>query len=254
MTQSTNQSNNKVEVYLEKLEAKERKQRIKRIFMMLPLVLITGIMALWAIKPQAPSPGPELESVVMTRTYHADELTPNKVNDIFEVDNAEFVIDHPLLGLDTIRSPREYNQLIKLVSQAEKDRKDIDNLRVSDSIRIAAEGTLDVFAVEVVGNRVVDNTLIFSIANFDPEVKYMLDFGNGIRRSVDRKTTYAYPLPGNFVMQLYASSPQKGASVYTKKYEIKASAIQTDTIMGEFPAEEVEIEQKPERKQAVAMQ
>ena len=233
MTQNT-QNDNKFDVFLEQLEAKERKERRRRIMVLLPLVLIMGIMAFWLIMPQAPATDSNSQRMSVTRTYHANELTMNKVMNLFEVDNSEFVLDHPLFGLDTIRSPREYKQLIKLVSQAEKDRQAIDNLRVSDSIRVAAEGTLEVFEVDVVGERVVGNVLIFKIENYDPEVKYLLDFGNGERRNIDKKTTYAYPFSGNFVMQLFASSPEKGASVYTKKYLIKTPDMQMDSVRSSY--------------------
>lgn len=213
------QAHDKFEEYLRELEAKETAKKRKRIFYIFPPLILGVIMLFQYLFPTKPASQPREK---LLQVYQASDLNTGKVREIFEVDNAEIVVEHPIFGTDTIHSADEYEEIVSFTLQAEKDKIAVNtSLSEADSIRVAAKGTLEVFLVDVAGDRMVGSPLTFTIEKYDPSVTYFLDFGNGITRKVEEKITYAYPLKGHFVMQLIARQPGKGASIYTKKYEIK---------------------------------
>ncbi|MEM6800993.1 MAG: hypothetical protein AAF696_06285 [Bacteroidota bacterium] len=223
-----NHAQDKVEEYLRQLEAREKANRRKRIFYLLPPLILGGILAYGYFFPSKPLSEPRKK---LLEVYQASDLSSGKVREIFEVDNSEIVIEHPLFGTDTIHSAAEYEEMVKFTRQAEEDKFAVNSsIEDADSIRVAAKGTLEIYTVDVAGERIVGSPLTFTVENYNPEVTYILDFGNGISRKVEERSTYIYPLKGHFVMQLFASKSGKGASVYTKKYEIKGEEIESDSL------------------------
>lgn len=215
------QAQDKFEEYLRELEAKEKAKKRKRIFYIIPPLIVGAILLTQYLSPSKPSSQPREK---LLQVYQASDLSTGKVREIFEVDNAEIVVEHPIFGTDTIHSAAEYEEIVSFTRQAEKDKIAVNTSQSdADSIRVAAKGTLEIFLVDVEGEREVGSPLTFTVEKYDPEVTYFLDFGNGITRKIEEQTTYTYPLKGHFVMQLIARQAGKGASIYTKKYEIKAA-------------------------------
>lgn len=229
-----NHAQDKVEEYLRQLEAREKAKRRKRIFYLLPLLILGGILAYGYFFPSKSLTEPRKK---LLQVFQASDLNSGKVREIFEVDNSEIVVEHPFFGTDTIHSAAEYEEMVKFTRQAEEDKFAINSsMSDADSIRVAAKGTLEVYTVDVSGERIVGSPLTFIVENYNPEVTYVLDFGNGISREVEERSTYTYPLKGHFVMQLFASKSGKGASVYTKKYEIKGVEVENDSLNTEMEA------------------
>ena len=227
-------AHDKFDEYLRQLEAKEKATRRKRIFYVLPVLILGGILAFQHFFPSKPSTQPREK---LLQVYQASDLNTGKIREIFQVDNAEIVVEHPIFGTDTINSAAEYEEIVRFTKQAEEDKQAINSSQSeADSIRFAAKGTLEVYPVDVAGERMVGSPLTFTIENYDPEVTYILDFGNGITRTVKQQSIYTYPLKGHFVMQLIARQSGKGASVYTKKYEIKDKESQEEAEITDLDA------------------
>ncbi|MEL6672510.1 MAG: PKD domain-containing protein [Bacteroidota bacterium] len=206
------------DAFLERIEHRSKRQRRKKLLMLVPILLFSGIVlaTLW---PSDAAPEP-----AQLGAYQIEELDEKKVAQLFKVDNVEFVLEQGPFGRDTVRSLQQYQRLQKLHQQVADDRQEIlQSDRQADTIRVAALGRLPAYRVAVDGERVVGSWLTFTIQNFDPGVSYTLDLGNGIlRENIEQSIRYRYPLPGHFVMQLIANRSGVGTSVYTKKYEIKA--------------------------------
>ncbi|GAB4424319.1 MAG: hypothetical protein OHK0039_41410 [Bacteroidia bacterium] len=161
--------------------------------------------------------------------YAFDDLSFSKVQEIFRNDSAGFLVSIPDLGWDTVRSVAEYQriaELVALVRQIQPDSMSFDRAvyYTEDIVSTTPEASLGTYAIDVEGERRAGRELVFSIENFDPSVRYMIDFGNGVHRRVSHQTRYTYPLPGNFILKLIATSTDRGSSVYSKRFVIAEDA------------------------------
>ena len=203
--------------YLEKIQAREAQRRRSRWLAAFGLLIVTGVAAGWFYL-QTLNRSPQA-----WRTFAFEQLDVAQVAALFAEDSAGFLVSIPELGWDTVRSLEEYERLADLVEliHAARFEETIDTLRVGqDSIHMTPESDLSAFIVDIEGERRAGRELSFTIENYDPAIRYTLDFGNGVRRRVSQSTRYTYPLAGYFTLKLIATSPERGASIYTKRYVI----------------------------------
>lgn len=209
-------SYDKFDDYLHRIQARERSQRWRRLSL---AVLLLGLIIVGSLVVMRTG---YFEDQLVLQSFQFDELDAEEVNTLFTEDPRPILVQTDI-GWDTVTSLEEFNQLSELVAllrQGQGDEWELDEWE-GDSLQMSTAATISQFVVDVEGDRSANQNLVFSVENYDPEVKYVLDFGNGVRRRLNgQKTRYAYPLPGRFTMQLVASHPSKGSSVYTKKYEI----------------------------------
>lgn len=201
-TQET--SPNRFDAYLAQIESRERsKRRRYQLSAVLGLVFLIGGFSLWYLAPVKES---EL------RHYEASSLNYSMVKNLFDNQEGEIVVAHPAIGVDTIYSAEDYLSLRGL----------LDELEINQ-VNQSSETTLDVpptFAVDIAGSREAGASLIFSIENYDENLTYLIDFGNGYRREVQNSITYSYRQAGNFRLRLIATNEQGSSSIYNKSIRI----------------------------------
>lgn len=82
-------------------------------------------------------------------------------------------------------------------------------------------GPLRNYKIDIIGKRVAGEILSFIITDYNPSIRYNLDFGNGVLQDAKEITLYMYPSSGRFTLNLTATDPQFNRS-NTKEYlEIK---------------------------------
>lgn len=203
--------------YLGKIQARER-VRQRNVFIL--GILLIGILGIGLVMYQWPD---LLRREAKLRTFKYEELSEEKVARLFRSDSDEILVSHPILGWDTIQNVNDYQQLTdlsELISMARHPARDTASTQAADSIVSTPMASLGMFVLDVEGERRVDQELIFTIENFDPVVQYTLDLGNGVKRRINARTKYTYPLPGNYTVQLIATAGEKGSSIYTKRFRI----------------------------------
>ncbi|RMG54922.1 MAG: TonB family protein [Bacteroidetes bacterium] len=212
-----NPSPNPFDDYLDKIQAREaRRRRNQWLLVFAALLLIGGGMGWFYLQGLERTPK-------AWRTFAFEELDAAQVAQLFADDSSGFLVSIPELGWDTVRSVQQYERLADLVDLIHTARLEtsIDTLRVGqDSIHKTPEAQLAGYTVEVKGERRAGQEMIFSIEDYDPAIRYTLDFGNGVRRRVGPVTRYTYPLAGYFTLKLIATSEAQGSSIYTKRYVI----------------------------------
>ncbi|MEM7657778.1 MAG: TonB family protein [Bacteroidota bacterium] len=161
------------------------------------------------------------------RAFQYEELTQQDVHQLFQQEPQGFLVSHPMLGWDTVRSDDDFRRLSELVDLIEKARQPEAEVAVvswvEDSVIRTETADLEIFVLDVEGERQVDQELIFTIENYDPKIKYTIDFGNGVKRKMRKRTRYTYPLSGNYTIQLLASSEDRGSSLYAKSMAVESS-------------------------------
>ena len=204
--------------YLGKIQTRER-IRQRNVFIL--GILLIGILGIGLVMYQWPD---LLRRDVKLRTFKYEELSDEKVNRLFRTDGDEILVSHPVLGWDTIHNLDEFQQLAELselISVAQTPtREDSMESTTIDSVYATPQASLGLFVLDIEGERRVDKELIFTVENYDPEVEYTLDLGNGVKRRIRARTRYTYPLPGNYSVQLIATAREKGSSIYTKRFRI----------------------------------
>ena len=206
-------TNNRFDNYLAQLESRERKKRRRyQVAALLGLLIAFGGLAFWYIQPSEQS---EL------RRYEASSLNYSMVKNLFDSESGEILVAHPAIGVDTISSPEDYLSLKGLLDQLEQE-----------SFTVQSDDLADVpptYAVDIAGSREAGANLIFSIENYDTDLTYLIDFGNGYRREIQRSITYAYKRSGNYRIRLIATNESGSSSIYNKSIRITgtSSAIET---------------------------
>ena len=234
-----NKNINKLDDYLNRIEAHEKAERKKK---SVYLLLLVGLLAVGFTVFKFVDFGPSL------RTFAVNDLDQDKIQTLFSEDESAIVVTHPDIGTDTIRSLDDYVDILNLLDLIEQNR----NIALSvsdDESDVESEedqNKLSPYMVDIAGDRRAGQSLVFNIENYDPSETYMLDYGNGYRRRVNEQSTYTYRYQGRFRIQLLATDGENGSSVYTKRIEI-ASAPSTSQIAESTPKKE---EKKEEKKVA----
>lgn len=197
-------TNNRFDNYLAQLESRERKKRRRyQIAALLGLLILCGGVAAWYIQPSEQS---EL------RRYEASSLNYSMVKNLFDSESGEILVAHPAIGVDTISSPEDYLSLKGLLDQLEQESFPVQNDELAD--------IPPTFAVDIAGSREAGSNLIFSIENYDSDLTYLIDFGNGYRREIKRSMSYAYKRSGNYRIRLIATNEGGSSSIYNKSIRI----------------------------------
>lgn len=212
----------RVEDVLERLEAREKvknRRRTLTISLVTAGILGAGVAA-YTFMNQAPKTIPQFA--------YAD-INRDKLPELLDGGPQAILVSHPDVGVDTIRSVEDYEVLRRNI--------ELSNLMDQQSQRQEADtlNRLQPFVVDVAGRREAGERLVFTIEGYDPEVRYMLDFGNGQRREADERTTYRYPLSGNFKVTLFATKGE-ASSLYSKRFRITAASKVAEETERQTPA------------------
>lgn len=211
--EQANTPSNQFEEYLGKIEAREKIQRRKT---KLKWFLLLAFMGSGFVLYQQSTSPVKKDSL---RRFSITDLDPDLVNGIFAQSQEPIIVYHPEIGNDTVASINDYYQILNLIDLIEMGRKaytDIEK-KGSDSTQVEP---LKTFIVDVAGERQVKRKLTFTIEDYNPELEYELNFGNGVVKPIKDRTVYSYPLPGHFDLTLKAVSKDGRTSEYVKKYEI----------------------------------
>lgn len=223
--------------YLEKLEAQEKTKR-QRLIAILGMVLIVALSGGYlAYNSLFVSPEVVVEETIALRRYAAEELNPELVQKLFVSDPNSIVVIHPVTGVDTIHSMDDYYQFLNRLTILDMDTEgpSAQPASVTQEEEVKEDEVTPEekprFSVKVEGDKKVGERLVYTIENFDPAYELRLDFGNGIVRKPNGKTyTYQYPLPGHFDFHLKLMVDGEEEIIQTIKYQI-------------FPKEEVQADQ-----------
>ncbi|MCI4669917.1 MAG: TonB family protein [Bacteroidia bacterium] len=232
---STRYTENRFDEYLQEIKSREKVSNRRRL---LKIGIIMAILATGFILFQQYSQGATKGKWF---TISHDQLNKERVSEILMDEDAGFVVTHHLLGLDTIKSIADYQrfrELVKLIEVTEEEKvpeneifaanatpQDFTQIKESakidrGSLKMTEDATLKPFAIRMNGNSYAGEKIKFTVVNYDPNVKYTIDFGNGVTRRIGRSTVYSYPLKGTHIIRLIASSKTKGSSVYAKRISI----------------------------------
>jgi TonB family protein len=237
MKDHTPQLPNKVDDVLQRIEKRERSERRKRFILILAIVALIGASVIGYRIIDAP--GTQL------RTYAVTDLNYEQVRSLLAGDPSPILVTHPDIGTDTIRSADDYVNLRSILELIEGSRQPAmfvnDQSSEADDSEEATEetvtGDLATYILDVEGTREAGKELVFTIENYSSEVTYLLDFGNGYRRRVGRRTTYTYPSDGRFRLRLMATSVDRGTSVYTKPFQVDPGSAPAQVAADNSPAE-----------------
>jgi len=227
--------------YLEALEKKERKRRRNKLFLLGAAGIILAGSAVMVPKLMGKKQ-PLAQEKTVFRSFYATELTDDKVRTFFTGGNNRMVIRYPGEDRrDTVSSYNEYSSLISrrtawqsdVVSNSdlfsEEEGDDSNPSAVDDALQAAlgndAEATpvaaqednpngLNDFGFRVRGERNIGKDLNIQVLNFRSDIKYEMDFGNGVRKEIDRKASISYDEPGVYVITLRASGEGVPRRIY----------------------------------------
>ena len=204
---------NRLDDYLARIEALEKAKRRRRYLLILIAVACLGGGFQMYRSIQNP------ESL---RSFQLTDLTADQVQQIFEEDASPIGVSHPELGYDTIHSVAEYHNLSQQLQMLQRIR--YETVQEQEEFPLqeeAPENPLGTFVMDIAGDRKVGKELTFTIEDYDSEVAYMVDFGNGFKRRIRRAYRYAYPKPGRFMVRLIASLGENN-SLYSKEIRISS--------------------------------
>ncbi|WNJ16891.1 TonB family protein [Pontibacter sp. G13] len=214
--QAESKSTEHIEDILHKIESKERSQSRKR---WLFVFLVLGFLGVGAMTVRALAG----EDQTQLPQFAFDSLDETSVTKRFEKDSTPILVHHQLLGWDTIRSIDEYLLLKKMSSILQEDEINEEEWDIEHEAPLVTAPSFSPYAVDVEGDRRAGESLVFTIENFDPGVKYTLDFGNGVTKLVKSRTLYTYPLPGRFMMKLVALEKDGNQRIYRKDFIVAPS-------------------------------
>ncbi|MEM6802092.1 MAG: TonB family protein [Bacteroidota bacterium] len=248
------QNNAPHELYIEQVKTEEKKKKRRYLLLLLLLLLLGiigggGIFNIWRS-----SEGLEY------RTYNKTDLDLTKFKGILADKNVRIrVLDYERGRLDTISTVEEYraiydnggigdgfppedstefNNSIDPSDYKYQDEEpgisqngegnNSDEFTYSDgndnTSRKGFEevsGPLKQFQLDIIGKRVAGEILSFIITDYNPSIRYNLDFGNGIIQEAKEITLYMYPASGRFTLNLTATDPQFNRSKTSEYLEIK---------------------------------
>ncbi|GAB4424333.1 MAG: hypothetical protein OHK0039_41440 [Bacteroidia bacterium] len=214
---NSNPNVNRLDEYLARIEARERsKNRRKTLLLAGAIVLVLGLAGAYRLLIYQP----DMQIVSLT------DLDEAKLNQMLSEDPRGLLVYNPEFGTDTVQSIEDYHKLLGLLEMVRAMR---ENTTASEAVQLVADtlaeettvGELKAFTLNVSGNRTAGQTLTFQVEGFDPNISYLIDFGNGYRRRMNRNTTYSYPQAGFYKVSLLASG-SAGSSVYTHEVQIAA--------------------------------
>ncbi|RMG19339.1 MAG: TonB family protein [Bacteroidetes bacterium] len=78
------------------------------------------------------------------------------------------------------------------------------------------------FAIE--GKKRVGEPINITIVDYDENVNYTIDFGNGVKKRIRKRISYKYPQAGNFLINLIATNSTNASSIYTRSISIAPRA------------------------------
>lgn len=233
MATNNNQST-RVEDVLARIEKRERSRSLRK-------RLILGTLAIGLIGGSALGFSALAGRSDEMEVWAYRDLSEDRLQAMLTSNAAGILVQHPDLGTETIRSLADYQRINETVMLAQR----LDEMQ-SSSAEVDSAQTLETFYLDIAGERRAGESLVFRIENYDPEVDYLLDLGNGQRRKVGEQLTYRYPLQGNFELRLLASKGE-ASSVYTKRFRIAAPLRQN-----EEPQRSPEPEQQPAQPDQIA--
>lgn len=210
--------------YIREVESKERAR--KRVIM----ISVGGIMTIAAVGLVSflvKSPG-------SARKVAYDDLSIDRVSEMFEVDNTELIVEYPnQLSPDTIRSMDDYLSILvsedrskfnfEQVSRFEPAEEFVSDPENSETPAEAPENevaSMNQFRFAIEGDRKAGEEMMFAIQDFDKSIKYRMDFGNGVTKKIGQFVRYTYPLPGKFLVNLIAENEHKATSTYSRFIEV----------------------------------
>ncbi len=225
----SNKRTNELEDYIRQVEAKEKNKKKKYIILSF---LIVGVLGLSYI------PYHLISQKSAFRSFRADELSIYMVDSIFEADSTRIVINNGEGKLpDTIASVEGYIDLTSPESSAAMDSLSLQIIKFeNDSIEDGGDEEIQYekgvpnqvkktklpqyyFALE--GNKVVGESIQITIIDYDENVNYEIEFGNGVKRRIRKRTTYSYPKAGNFLINLIATNTANTPSIYKRSISIQ---------------------------------
>lgn len=225
---NTDKRTNELEDYIRQVEQKEKGKRKKiTLFSLITVgVLGVGLVPIYLQTQRA-----------KLRSFPLSELSIYTVDSLFDADTSRIVLmDEEGMVIDTVGSTERYIELTHKGTEEDlglntNSYVTFDDPGVSDSLEgsenpvpVSKEvGTakLPKFFFSIEGERQVGKTLQITVVDYDENVNYTLDFGNGIKRRIRKRTTYKYPKPGNFLINLIATNATNGSSIYTRSISIK---------------------------------
>ncbi|MCB0847118.1 MAG: PKD domain-containing protein, partial [Bacteroidetes bacterium] len=217
----TNESNSshRIDDYLLQLEKQEKTKRRRKGML---IILLGGIIATGFVVAKF------LLSDSSLPMYAFDDLDTDFLVQLQENDQLPILVNHPGLGIDTIASIADYTELLNLSYSITSNQ----SLKVADSSPIEQDSEdtdnpeLPLFALDIEGKREKDQKLRFIVENYEEEVDYQIDFGNGYRTSMGESVNYSYPRPGKYQVKLISTKGGQ-TSIYTKRIDIQSTDIQT---------------------------
>ncbi len=239
--------NQAIDDYLKSIEATEyAKKRRKLIYRFAIVIIILGLsVGVWlSMAPSSPKPAFE--------TYQLQELDELLVvQTLNSHPEGIVVIDEETRLLDTIRTLERYKEMLRIhdafvqrmVQESEIMTVHDEELQVNQDVISEDEGEqspeedissdneaqtppesetlIRTYPVDIAGERIVGNTLNFTVEFYDPDKIYIIDYGNGDRKRVDESHTFSYKRPGKYTVVLTAIDPTTNAqSEYTKQLDI----------------------------------
>ncbi len=219
-------SPNQIDDVLSRIQAKETSKRRRRqgLLLIAGLLLMgagAGAFAFFRPQPQA------------WEVYNFASLDSTALEAALQNDFSAILVNHPDLGTETLRSLGDYANMLR-ISQAIEMMKAAESRPVTDTV-----SALQVYPLDIAGDRIAKELLVFTIEDYDAEVEYLLDFGNGVRRLVQERTRYRYPLPGNFEVRLLASR-DSSSSLYEKRFSIAPAPVESVNVIAEEASDPIQ--------------
>ena len=165
--------------------------------------------------------------------FSLKELSYSQVINLFDHGAPEIIVSHPF-GMDTLRKDSDYILLRDKIANkiesgatavADRGSDDFADWEEETTDNAETEESLPVLRVDIAGSREAGSKLEFIIEDYDPEVFYYMDFGDGYRRKVDQNSVFTYSRSGTFTLHLYASIADKNLyDSYSKVLRITPSS------------------------------
>ncbi len=232
--------------YIRSVQAEESaRNRRKIIIYATILILCMSMFFLWTYLKE-----PALDSTY--EVYLLEELNERSISQKLENQSLGLIVyDSNTNLLDTIESLQDFKEFVaisqKLITSGSQastesqlmDDENADTLYINEPSEISepqsenAESEnqdrksptpsvkMKPYSVEVIGERVLGNTLTFQIEQFESDKIYIIDFGNGEKRRIRGTQSYAYQRPGRYEVILTAIDANANQqSEYAKSIEI----------------------------------
>jgi hypothetical protein len=212
----------RLDSYLEQLEAQEKSKRQRRLIGSIVLVIGLSVGGFFLYQSSQSSQQESIAEYTSLRRYAAEDLSPERVQALFVNDPTPIVIIHPVTGIDTISSMDDYYGFLNRLDLIDIESESFtsgEELEEPDDLKETI--SIPEFSVKVDGEKKVGEELTYVVENFDKDFELLLDFGNGITRKLRRaENTYTYPLPGHFDMHLKMVKGDSVKILQTIKYQI----------------------------------